>query len=501
MSFAKVQSAQLSGISARSVEVEVDISRGLYLFQIVGLPDKAVEESRERVLSALRNSLEINPKTENQKVIISLSPAEMKKEGAYFDIAIAVGYLLATGHISESVDNKLFIGELSLNGAVRGVRGLLPIALWAKRAGITELFIPKANEQEAALLEGFTIHIVESLAALVEHLKQTTLLPQVLHRPFVSSQHKGGVDFSHIKGQENAKRALQIAAAGGHNIVLYGPPGTGKSMLAKAFIGILPSLNNQEFIEVATIYSAAGLSENITTTTPPFRSPHHSASPAAVIGGGQQLRAGDITLAHRGVLYLDEFPEFDRRTIESLREPLEEGNITIARAKGSVRYPADFILLAAMNPCPCGYRGSTIKQCRCSGMELARYRKKLSGPIIDRIDMWVPVTHIAYESLHATATITESPALQKTITALRLTQHSRQKKLNTALSSYEIEKSVSLAPSAKEVLQQSARTLKLSPRVYLRIIKVSRTIADIEHSSTIEPRHILEALQYRPKFD
>ncbi|MFZ4500099.1 MAG: YifB family Mg chelatase-like AAA ATPase [Minisyncoccia bacterium] len=501
MAFASIQSAQITGLGAQGVIVEVDISRGLYLFQIVGLPDKAVEESRERVISALRNNLEKNPKSENHKVIVSLSPAELKKEGAYFDLAIAVGYLVATEHITADTADKLFMGELSLSGEVRPVRGLLSIALWAKNSGITELFIPQANESEAALIEGLTFYLVPTIKALVFHLAGEQQLSTVVFDTTRATTNTVRTDFGDVRGQPGAKRALTIAAAGGHNIVLYGPPGTGKTMLAKAFHGIMPDLTNEHFLEVAMIYSSVGLVGDALHGRPPLRAPHHSASHVAIIGGGSTIRPGDITMAHRGLLYLDEFPEFDRRVIEALREPLEEGSITVARAKGSVRYPAKFILLAAMNPCPCGYRGSGVKPCSCSGVEIARYKKKLSGPIIDRIDLWVPVHHVEYETLHESNTLSESETIKKTIEALRAKQYTRLNKLNCDLSTTEVQSKSNLSAEAKTILQRSAETLKLSPRVYLRTIKVARTIADMERSNTIEPPHILEALQYRPKFE
>lgn len=500
--FSRIQSAQLTGLGASGVSVEVDISRGLYLFQIVGLPDKAVEESRERVISALRNSLDINPKSQNEKVIVSLSPAELKKEGAYFDIAIALGYLSSTGILKGKTDGKLFLGELSLNGEVQPIRGLLSIAQWARDEGYTELFIPAGNEVESTLIEGVTFHMVNNLFDLVLHINGGKKLRKSKFVPFVHKENISGLDFGDVRGQATAKRALTIAAAGGHNIVLYGPPGTGKTMLAKAFHGILPSPTNDHFLEIATIYSSIGLTDDVLKNPVPLRSPHHSASHVAIIGGGQnQIRPGDITLAHRGILYMDEFPEFDRRVLEALREPLEEGSITVARAKGSVRFPADFILLAAMNPCPCGYRGSGIKPCTCSGVELARYSKKLSGPIVDRIDLWVPVQHVEYKTLHESRRDKESDGLKRLINDIRDVQHKRFGKLNKALSSNEVQSASLLSEKAKETLQQFAQKIKLSPRVYLRTIKVARTIADLENSETIEEPHILEALQYRPKFD
>jgi magnesium chelatase family protein len=502
MAFSKIQSAQLTGLGASGVTVEVDISRGLYLFQIIGLPDKAVEESRERVISALRNSLDINPKSQNEKVTVSLSPAELKKEGAYFDLAIALGYLSSTGVLTGDTAGKLFLGELSLNGEVKPIRGLLSIAQWARDEGYTEIFIPKENEVESTLIDGVTFHLVTSLTDIVLHINGGTQLEQSSFVPFAHKEQSASLDFGDVRGQMAAKRALTIAAAGGHNIVLYGPPGTGKTMLAKAFHGILPMPHNEHFLEIATIYSSVGLVDDAIRMPVPLRSPHHSASHVAIIGGGQShIRPGDITLAHRGVLYMDEFPEFDRRVLEALREPLEEGCITVARAKGSVRFPADFILLGAMNPCPCGYRGSGIKPCTCSGMDLARYNKKLSGPIIDRIDIWVPVAHVQYDTLHETRTDKESDGLRKLIADIRGVQYNRNKKLNKALSSTEVQEGSLLSETAKNTLQQFAEKIKLSPRVYLRTIKVARTIADLENSETIEDPHILEALQYRPKFE
>ncbi len=501
MAFSRIYSAQLSGLNAAEVIVETDINRGLYVFQIVGLPDKSVEESRERVISSLRNALHKNPKAENHKVIVSLSPAELRKEGAYFDVAIALGYLVATGDLEFDAEHKLFVGELSLNGEVRAVRGLLSIAQWAKQHGYHEVYVPHANKTEALLIDGVTIYLVPTLASLVIHLTGGEPLEIASYRPPSYTQAVSHTDFGDVRGQLQAKRALTIAAAGGHNIVLYGPPGTGKTMLAKAFHGIMPMLSNDDFLEVAMVYSSIGLINDVLSGCAPLRAPHHSASHVAIIGGGQTLRPGDITLAHRGVLYMDEFPEFDRRVLEALREPIEDGSITVARAKGSVRYPARFILLAAMNPCPCGYRGSGVKHCTCSGAEIARYTKKLSGPIIDRIDLWVPVQHVEYRTLHDEAHERESETIRSEVQFVRDIQTARWGKWNSALTSNEVQQHAGLSDDARTQLQVYAEKLKLSPRVYMRTIKVARTIADLDRSSQITTSHILEALQYRPKID
>lgn len=510
MTFSRVQSAQLAGLGATGVQVETDISRGLYLFQIVGLPDKAVEESRERVISSLRNSLGKNPKAENHKVIVSLSPAELKKEGAYFDLAIAIGYLCATEALVLETNNMLFVGELGLAGDVKPLRGILSILQYAKKMGIQKIFIPTGNEKEALLVSGIETYLVPTLLDLVNffqgsesavYLAVKNEEEELLQKSQKNLFESAGSDFADIRGQASAKRALTIAAAGGHNIVLYGPPGTGKTMLAKSFHSILPALSEEQFLEVATIYSSVGLVDDVLHGAAPFRAPHHSASHVAIIGGGSNLRPGDITLAHRGVLYMDEFPEFDRRVIEALREPLEDGSITVARAKGSVRYPARFILLAAMNPCPCGYRGSNIKHCTCSANELARYSKKLSGPMVDRIDLWVPVQHVEYEDLHTKVEIKESPKIRELVLGTQAFQKNTRGKLNSVLSSREVQEKSALSQNAKTQLQNYATKLKLSPRAYMRTIKVARTIADIENSPTIETPHILEALQYRPKIE
>ncbi|HSE56556.1 MAG TPA: YifB family Mg chelatase-like AAA ATPase [Candidatus Paceibacterota bacterium] len=503
MNFSRLQSAQVSGLQPSIVTVETDLSRGLFLFSIVGLPDKAVEEARDRVLSALKHSVDVSPKTRNQKIVVSLSPAELKKEGAYFDVSIALGYLLSAGDIAFDPAGKIFVGELALNGEVRPVRGILPIAEAARKAGCTELFIPAANSAEGALVSGITIYPVETLAQLIAHLKSEVLITPTVPQPITERPITARFDFGEVSGQLQAKRALLIAAAGGHNIALYGPPGTGKTMLARSFSGILPPLSEAEFLETAMIYSSVGLLDELWKTHVPFRSPHHTASHVAVVGGGAQLRPGEVTLAHNGILYLDEFPEFDRRVIEALREPLEDRAVTIARAKGSAKYPSRFLLVAALNPCPCGYRGSATRACTCSAHDLVRYKKKLSGPIMDRIDLWVPVGHIEYSALHERKETQESPALREQVSTARAQQHERfsKERLNADMQTKDIQQLVALPPELQTLLESYAKRLELSPRSYLRVIKVARTIADLEHAAAVTEAHLLEALQYRPKFE
>jgi magnesium chelatase family protein len=504
MAFSRVTSAQLSGLHPAVVTVEADVGKGLYLFQIVGLPDKAVEESRERVISALKNNCDIYVKAFNEKITVSLSPAELKKEGAYADVAIAIAYLTATERIDQArTEGCAFIGELSLNGDLKPVRGIYNMLHTLKKAGYRKVYIPEANKEEAKHIEDITIIAAPTLASVIEDLLETTVLEPVTFEPYSAQTKDTDTDFSDIVGQAHAKRALLISAAGGHNIALFGPPGTGKTLLARAFHSIFPPLENDDFYEVASVYSSVGAFADVEHGAVPLRSPHHSSSYAAIIGGGTSIKPGEITLAHKGILYLDEFPEFDRRVVESLREPLEEGKIAISRASGTMHFPADFILLAAMNPCPCGYRGSKLKHCSCSGADLAKYKKKLSGPIVDRIDLWIEVGHIPYNDLHRKAESKESPLFREKVARVRTLQRNRnpKRKLNTSLQTKELHEISGLKPEAQVLLERSAEKLKLSPRSYIKTLKLARTIADLEDSGSIEENHILEALQYRPKVE
>ncbi len=509
MSFAKVHSAQTSFLKAQIVDIEIDLSQGLNSFSIVGLPDKAVEESRDRVSAAIKNSGFSSPKSKNQKIIISLAPADLKKEGSFFDLGMALAYLSGVKEISFNPDKKMFLGELSLDGKLRPITGTLPLVREALKRGFTEVFVPQVNAVEAALIDGIKVYGAHSLREVIDHLntkqekqKQISFQPKTV----ITSSRNIVIDFSDIKGQENAKRGLEIAAAGGHNVAMWGPPGTGKTMLAKAFGHILPELSFEEILEVTGIHSVSGTLEGSLITEPPFRSPHHTASHVSIIGGGATLRPGEITLAHKGVLFLDEFPEFDRRVLEALREPLEEGVISISRAKGTARFPAQVILIASMNPCPCGNFGVKGKNCVCTPLVINRYQRKISGPIADRIDMWIEVSKIDHRSLSEKGSSNnESVTIRNKVLRARSIQQERFKKLNlpfsknSELSGRHIAHHLDISTDSKELLNQFAKKFDISARSYHRIIKLAQTIADLVESTQIKKEHVLEALQYRPK--
>ncbi len=506
-SFSKVYSSELEGIDAKIIEVETDINVGLHSFNIVGLADKALSEARERVNSALKNSGAKPPNRENRKITVNLAPADIKKNGSQYDLAIAVGYLLATKQIKEfDAQEILFIGELALDGSLRSVAGALNFAQAAKTSGKKKMIVPEENAFEAATISGIQVFPVKSLRQVMEFLEGEEMIAPQPENLLVNKEISFLVDIADIKGQSAAKRALIVAAAGGHHILMSGSPGGGKTMLARSLQSILPSPDLNKVLEVARIWSAAGLLKNKSDffTARPFRSPHHTASVASIVGGGAVPRPGEISLAHRGVLFLDEFPEFRRDILEALRQPIESGEICVSRAKAALNFPARFMLVAAMNPCPCGYFGDEEKDCRCSASEVFRYQKKISGPLLDRIDIQIEVPRAKIEDLKSGERDPEEGERARTeIQKARETQKRRFEKtnrrisLNSEMSSREAEEFAKLNTEAEKFLLDAAKKSLISARGYYRILKIGRTIADLEESDSVGVPHLAEAFGYR----
>lgn len=501
---ARLYSGAVVGLESILVEVEVDVAnQGLPSITVVGLASKAVDEARQRVRSALKNSKVEFPA---KRITINLAPADLPKEGSLYDLPIAMAILLASEQLVISIEKALIFGELSLDGSLRPIRGALPLTLLAKKKGFKSVYLPAANAVEVNIISEIAIYPVNTLLELVAHLTGVSQIEPLRHKQFsgLAAHTQAEFDFADVKGQEHVKRVLEIAAAGGHNVFMHGPPGSGKTMMARSLVGILPSLTEPEAIEVTNIYSVTG-NLQLTTgimTQRPFRSPHHTTSRVGLIGGGSKPMPGEISLAHRGVLFLDEFPEFPRNVLESLRQPLEDGIVTVSRAAGVMQFPAKFMLIAAANPCPCGNLGSSKRNCVCLPSAIQRYQKRVSGPIMDRIDIHVEVPEIEIGDLAKLEPGEASNQIQQRVQTARQLQVNRYQGTsffaNSEISTRLIRKLCQLNPSAQQLLIQAAVKMGMSGRAYNKILKVSRTIADLANEETILPIHVAEALRYRP---